>query len=57
MKEFLNRINFMVLGMAVGYAVGFNFGFDSRIVLVLTVFLGFGVGNSVAEMLDKWRKK
>lgn len=57
MKELLSKINFMVCGAAVGYAIGYGFGFDGRLVLVLSMFLGFGLGNSIAEMLDERRKK
>lgn len=57
MKEFLNKINFMVCGAAVGYAIGYRFGFDGRIASVIVVLLGFGLGNTVARMLDERRKK
>ena len=57
MKELLNKINFMVCGMAVGYAIGYRFGLDQRIALVIVVLLGWGLGNTVAKILDERRKK
>lgn len=57
MKEFLNKINLVISGMIIGHVIGHMFGFDNRIVLVLAVFLGFGLGNTAAKMLDERKKK
>lgn len=57
MKEFLRGFNFMSFGAAIGYAIGYRFGFDNRMASVFIILLGFGLGNSVAETLDEWRKK
>lgn len=57
MKEFLSKINLVISGMIVGYTICYMFGFDCRIVMALTVFLGFGLGNTVTGMLEEWRKK
>lgn len=57
MKDLLSKINLMISGMIIGHVIGHMFGFDNRIVLVLAVFLGFGLGNAVARMLDERKKK
>lgn len=57
MKELLSKINLVVSGAIIGYVICYMFGFDCRMVMALTVFLGFGLGNTVAGMLDERKKK
>lgn len=57
MKELLSKINLVISGTIIGYTICYMFGFDCRIVMVLTVFLGFGLGNTAAKMLDERKKK